>query len=252
MTTDFNHTAEDYHVAVPTIPDELPEKLLRLGNLRAESMVVELGCGSGHLALALATKGMKVIGIDRSAKLIGIARSRDTSHVVEWITGRAEEYIPTTGLIDMYVAFEAFHLFEDKSAAIILAERHLRPGGTLCVGWCEYHWEAPLKEEIAEAFGCIGLPWGDWDYYTCPNFPGLVAERCHSMSPVTLTTFEVATRTNLRQIAAFLTSIGKVTNISLERRMQLRRDLETRFFSRVGADLLSGESKYYLSWCKRC
>lgn len=251
MTINFDQTAEDYHIAVPPIPDELPERLVRIGNLNSRSLIVELGCGSGHLIYALAVRGMRAIGVDCSEKLIGLARSRDPHRLVEWITAHAEEYAPPYGPVDMYVAFEAFHLFNNKSSVLILAERHLRPGGVLCVGWCEYHWERPLREDIAEAFDEIGMPWGDWGYYTCPDYPRLVAEQCHAMSPTTLSTFGVVTRTELRHVAAFLTSIGKVTSIPSAQRLQLRERLNTRFHKSVGADELRGETKYFVSWCTK-
>jgi SAM-dependent methyltransferase len=49
--------------------------MARLG-LRAGSSVLDLGCGPGRHALALARRGAEVVGIDHSEDFIGLARRR--------------------------------------------------------------------------------------------------------------------------------------------------------------------------------
>lgn len=46
---------------------------------RADGPVLELGCGSGRVALALAQMGRRVIGIDRSAAMLDLARVKAAS-----------------------------------------------------------------------------------------------------------------------------------------------------------------------------
>lgn len=43
---------------------------------RVASSVLELGCGSGRIALALARAGFEVTGVDRSAAMLALARAR--------------------------------------------------------------------------------------------------------------------------------------------------------------------------------
>ncbi len=48
-----------------------------LGEATKEKLVVDLGCGSGVSAHALAKAGFKTLGIDYSAEMIALARARD-------------------------------------------------------------------------------------------------------------------------------------------------------------------------------
>jgi SAM-dependent methyltransferase len=47
-------------------------------------LILELGCGTGRVALALAADGREVVGVDLSAAMLDYARARDTGGRVEW------------------------------------------------------------------------------------------------------------------------------------------------------------------------
>jgi SAM-dependent methyltransferase len=58
--------------------DRLERRLLRelLEPLAPGARVVEIGCGTGHFAAALAADGFEVVGIDPSERMLEVARSR--------------------------------------------------------------------------------------------------------------------------------------------------------------------------------
>jgi SAM-dependent methyltransferase len=55
------------------------QSLLSSHGIRANSCIVDAGCGTGRYAVELVKRGFRVWGVDRSADLIAVARNRETS-----------------------------------------------------------------------------------------------------------------------------------------------------------------------------
>jgi ubiquinone/menaquinone biosynthesis C-methylase UbiE len=51
--------------------------------------VLDVGCGTGSLAILLARTGRTVVGVDPAAASLDVARSKDGSTAVTWIHGEA-------------------------------------------------------------------------------------------------------------------------------------------------------------------
>lgn len=49
--------------------------------------VLELGCGTGRVALSLAANGREVVGVDISEAMLDVARTRYSEAPVEWVVG---------------------------------------------------------------------------------------------------------------------------------------------------------------------
>ena len=52
------------------------EYLIKLMNLPKGSTIVELGCGTGNIAIPLAKRGYKVIGVDNSPDMLTVAKDK--------------------------------------------------------------------------------------------------------------------------------------------------------------------------------
>ena len=66
--------------------DDLDAYLNIAGELAAER-VLDVGCGTGCLAILLAGTGRTVVGVDPAAASLEVARSKDGSAAVTWIEG---------------------------------------------------------------------------------------------------------------------------------------------------------------------
>jgi SAM-dependent methyltransferase len=51
--------------------------------------ILDLGCGTGVLALALVAEGRRIVGIDPSAAMLDFARKEAGAELVEWLEGDA-------------------------------------------------------------------------------------------------------------------------------------------------------------------
>ena len=109
--------------------------LLALLHLLDEDWVVgDLGCGTGHVAEALAPCVAKVVAVDESGPMLESARKRLESHGnVELRVGTIETLPIDDGALDAAILFLVAHFVTDPARAMSEVRRVLRPGGRLLV-----------------------------------------------------------------------------------------------------------------------
>ena len=108
--------------------------------LRCDGPVLELGCGSGRVCLALAEAGFQVTGVDSSKEMLALAsrRAREQSLLqrvqFEQVDVRSMAFCPQFALA-LYPLNGFLHLLtvEDQLAALHNAYQALLPGGVLVV-----------------------------------------------------------------------------------------------------------------------
>src|SRR5687767_1744031 len=85
--------------------------LLRIG---PASRVIDIGCGHGRHALALAERGAEVIGIDNATALLDRARQLATELHTEiaWIRGDMRRLPVQSGCASAAILMDAFGFFE--------------------------------------------------------------------------------------------------------------------------------------------
>jgi ubiquinone/menaquinone biosynthesis C-methylase UbiE len=106
---------------------------------RPEDRAVDLGCGSGQVTLALASKTASVLAIDVSQKMIDLLLENARQAGARNVEGKAipiERLDFAPGSIDLVVSNYAFHHLRDADKATVV--RHiftwLRPGGRFVLG----------------------------------------------------------------------------------------------------------------------
>ena len=106
-----------------------------LDELAPEAAVVDVGCGTGTLAIALAAGGAEVIGIDGDPEALALAHAKPGAEAVQWRKGLATA-LPLPGAsADRVVMSLLLHHLDAGAKRTALAEavRVLRPGGRLHV-----------------------------------------------------------------------------------------------------------------------
>lgn len=119
--------------------------------------VVDVGCGTGSLAVRLAASGLEVVGVDPASASLEVARAKQHADRVTWIDGDATALPPdeqadlalmTGNVAQVFVADDDWH------ATLGAVGRTLRPGGWLVLetrrpevrDW--EHWEVPPTEVV--------------------------------------------------------------------------------------------------------
>ena len=106
-----------------------------LDGVAPESAVVDVGCGTGTLAIALAADGAQVIGVDGDPEVLALAYAKPGAEAVQWRKGLATA-LPLPGAsADRVVMSLLLHHLDAGAKRTALAEalRVLRPGGRLHV-----------------------------------------------------------------------------------------------------------------------
>jgi len=95
--------------------------------------VLDLGCGTGRLAIALAARGYAVTGVDPAGPSLALARRKPGADAVTWIEG-STEVLPADAFDAALMTSHVAQFFvTDDAFATALADLHraLRRGGWL-------------------------------------------------------------------------------------------------------------------------
>jgi ubiquinone/menaquinone biosynthesis C-methylase UbiE len=123
--------------------------------------VVDVGAGVGHYSLVLADAlpNARVIGVEPSEKMRGVAQAEHAHERVDYRAGRAEELPLGDASAGAALISNVIHHIEDRPAAAAELHRVLQPGGTLMIRGsmrdsmrANPHWRFfPGARDIAEA-----------------------------------------------------------------------------------------------------
>lgn len=106
--------------------------LLELAAVRPGEAVLDVGCGTGHLAERLAAMGAApVVGVDPSPRMVEQARARGAAGV-RFERAGAEE-VDLEGAFDLVLSNSALQWFHDPPRAVARMRRALRPGGRVAI-----------------------------------------------------------------------------------------------------------------------
>ncbi len=151
--------------------------------------VVDVGCGTGSLALLLARAGLTVTGVDPAAASLAVARAKPGGSAVTWIAGDATD-LPALGA-DLAVmtgnVAQVFRTGEDWVATLRGIRGALRPAGHLVFetrrpqarAWQSWGGRDEVRDGIRQQCELIGvrLPLVSFRYtYTFPDGTRLVSE----------------------------------------------------------------------------
>ncbi|MDD9943518.1 MAG: class I SAM-dependent methyltransferase [Myxococcales bacterium] len=113
-----------------------------------ESVVLDVGCGTGSLALRLAASGAHIHGLDISSEMNRIAKEKARAAGVQNVTFHCGPFDAAfdrfdAESLDGVCAYSILHLLEDHHAALAQMYRLLKPGGffvssTVCLGQKRY------------------------------------------------------------------------------------------------------------------
>ena len=164
LEVDFGKAAEDYATHRQGYPPAFLSQLESHGVGATGQNILDLGCGTGLLSLALSRAGAAVTGIDPSPELLAKARqSAETESITaDFVEGVAEELPFEDGAFDVVTAATSWHWFDPTSAAQEAA-RVLTPEGRLVIAVMDWH--APPGSVVSRTLAVVhgfsaGLPAG--------------------------------------------------------------------------------------------
>ena len=139
-------------------------RALHVSEARVEAAVIELigdkpfynlldlGTGTGRMLELLAPKAGRAVGVDQSAAMLALARSRVDQAGLRNVTLRQGDiYAPPVerGGYDLVVIHQVLHFLDDPARALKQAALALSPGGRLVVVDFDAHTEEVLRTDFA-------------------------------------------------------------------------------------------------------
>lgn len=138
------------------VTDALEERLTceLLGPVQG-LQVLDVGCGDGALAVALAKRGVHVTGVDADPRMLAAAqeRARLARAPVNLIGADAQALPFKTGTFDVIVAITVLCFAPDAEQLLGEMARVLRPGGRMIIGELGRYSAWAAKRRISARFG---------------------------------------------------------------------------------------------------
>jgi SAM-dependent methyltransferase len=134
-TRRFSDRVENYVKYRPGYPPAVIDCLREECGLTPESVVADVGSGTGLLAELFLEHGNPVYAIEPNAEMRHAAeRLLGSNPAFTSVDGRAESTTLPDSSVDFVTAGQAFHWFEPESARVEFG-RILRPGGWVVLVW---------------------------------------------------------------------------------------------------------------------
>ena len=126
----------DYPRVAREVLAGLAPRLVRACAVRPGRRVLDVGTGSGPVALAAAEAGADVVGVDVSPELLDVARATRPGAAVEWVFADAQRLPFADGEFDAVLSCVGAVFAPDQRATAGELLRVCRPGGTIgMVNW---------------------------------------------------------------------------------------------------------------------
>lgn len=157
----FKGTACFYSQYRPLYPSALIRLLVDKFSLNGEGRLLDLGCGTGQLALRLTDWFDQIVGVDTESEMLDEAKRLSSYKRVEnvkWLQGRAEEQADNWGTFRLIMLAKAFH-WMDRDSILEILYRSLEVNGGIAIidayyeGQEPFFWQPKVDEVVRRYLG---------------------------------------------------------------------------------------------------
>lgn len=153
------------------VPEQIADRIVAIAGAGAETRFLEMGVGTGRIALPLIERGYPFVGVDISPRMLDRLRAKAGEAPNLTVIESSITQLPFPDeSIDVVLAFHVFHLVPEWRRALDEAQRVLRPDGYFIWGGNSRPSEHPGTEirrrwsqAMRESGATMRPRYADWD-----------------------------------------------------------------------------------------
>ena len=176
------HEVQFYDVAVPDWPEEIDfYRAMAIEVKKQGGSILEVGCGTGRVALRLAQEEVPIVGLDLSPAMLAVARRKSQGlSNVRWVEGDMQAFELGERFDLILIPGHSFQFMltpADQVACLERIHQHLTTGGKLVVhlNHDDLSWLGGLSQGKGTGFELAGeyrqdstgssvRKWNSWSY----------------------------------------------------------------------------------------
>lgn len=147
-------TAEDYDRYRPPYPAPLLDDLRARVPITGDGRLLDLACGTGQIAFALAPDFRETVAVDQEEELVAFTRRKAEARAISDVRCIAApaESVPLEGEFALVTIGNAFHRL-DRALVVSRLATHLRSGACIALLWSDAPWRGwlPWQRALKEA-----------------------------------------------------------------------------------------------------
>lgn len=149
-TSRFSRRVADYARYRPGYPPGLVELLVREVTLTKESLIADIGSGTGLLSRVFLEAGYSVVGVEPNGDMRAAGDEQLAAYpAFRSVEGSADATTLPDGSCDLIAAGQAFHWFDPLPTRAEWV-RILKPGGVVALIWNDRHLDNPFMREAED------------------------------------------------------------------------------------------------------
>ena len=160
MSISFDRIASRYDATrgfPPGVETQFATAFRRLSDVPPGSRLLEIGVGTGRIALPLASAGYSYVGVDLSRNMMARLQQRMQPGMrLVLVQGDATKLPLRDASVDAVVAVHVFHLIAGWETAVRELRRVVRPGGVLANGFNKQVRQLPSDQLRARWAAIVG------------------------------------------------------------------------------------------------
>ncbi len=125
----------------PGVEQDVAATITTHARLSRESRVLEIGVGTGRIALPLSRYVGSYIGVDLSRPMMDVLRQKQAGEPIALVEGDATQLPFAAPQFDLALAIHVFHLIPSWRAVVTELGRVVRPGGAVLIN----HFDPPSE-----------------------------------------------------------------------------------------------------------
>jgi len=148
--TDYSKIADDYDKLRTPPSDMWISKIIEHGEINDDSIVLDIGCGTGRFPLSISSsKKALIYSLEPSLDMLRKAVAKDQSKQISWVQGDGQSLPFRDNIFNCIYMTLVIHHIEDKEAALREIYRALKTGGN-CVIMTTSHYR--VRKHILRFF----------------------------------------------------------------------------------------------------